>query len=139
MRIDDKIDEIDRYLEELISITPKDFRKYSSDIKTKAACERYFEKIVESITDLAFLIIKDKGLRSPEDDKQAFDILAEEKEISKALGDRLKAAKGMRNILAHQYGQVDDEIVFEAITREIITDAKEFISGIEKDDTDRNP
>lgn len=77
MRIDDKIDEINLYLEELISIMPEDFRDYSSDYKTKAACERYFEKIIESSVDLAFPIIKHKGFRVPEDDKQAFDVLAE--------------------------------------------------------------
>ena len=60
MRIKDKIKEIEEYLEELKSILPIDFKEYSKDYKTKAACERYFEKIIEAVVDLSFLIIKEK-------------------------------------------------------------------------------
>jgi len=42
------------------------------------------------------------------------------------LAKKLRDAKGMRNILAHQYGQVDDKIVFNA-TKEIETDVNDFI------------
>ena len=132
MRINDKIDEIKRYLDELISIVPEDFRKYASDYKTKAACERYFEKIIESAVDLAFLVIKENSFKIPEDDKAAFDVLATEKVIDISLAGRLKDAKGMRNIIAHQYGQVDDEVVFESITQEVVRDVKDFVSEIEK-------
>jgi len=38
----------------------------------------------------------------------------------------------MRNVISHQYGKVDDELVFEAITQELEKDIKEFIEGIEK-------
>ena len=71
-----RIKEIETYLNELGEIAPKGFQDYISDIKTKAACERYFEKVIEAVTDLTFLIIKDKGLKIPEEDKEAFDILA---------------------------------------------------------------
>jgi uncharacterized protein YutE (UPF0331/DUF86 family) len=47
--------------------------------------------------------------------------------ISKELSIKLKNAKGMRNIVAHKYGTVDDRIVFEAITEELLKDANEFI------------
>ena len=75
MRITDKIEEIDEYLSELSEIIPGNFDEYQNDFKTKAACERYFEKIIESIVDLCFLVIKDKKLKIPEEDKEAFDIL----------------------------------------------------------------
>lgn len=132
MRIKDKIKEIENYLAELIEIIPERFQDYFHDLKTKAACERYFEKIIEAVVDLAFLVIKDKGFRTPEEDKQAFDILAEEKIISKELNERLKDAKGMRNIIAHEYGKIDDEIVFESITEELEKDVITFIKNIKK-------
>jgi hypothetical protein len=40
--------------------------------------------------------------------------------------------KGMRNILAHEYGKINDELVFEAITGEITADAEEFIASVLK-------
>ena len=133
MRTKDKIEEIEKYVSELSSFTPDDFQKYQHDAKTKAACERYFEKIIEAAVDLAFLLIKENRLKTPEDDKEAFDILTKEKIITTELAERLKDAKGMRNIIAHQYGVVDDEIVFNSITKEIIIDIKEFITNIKEE------
>jgi len=132
MRIADKIKEIEAYVAELEQFMPKDYKEYEQDLKTKAACERYFEKIMESVTDLCFLILKDNGFKVPEEDKQAFSILADEKIISEELAGKLKDAKGMRNILAHQYGQVDDEIVFESITIELVKDVKELLKQTKK-------
>ncbi|MBT4540484.1 DUF86 domain-containing protein [Candidatus Woesearchaeota archaeon] len=132
MRIKEKIKEIEQYLEELESIMPEDFKEYLEDYKSKAACERYFEKIIEAVIDLSFLIIKEKGLKIPEDDKKSFEILNEENIIPKKLTNKLKDAKGMRNIIAHDYGSVDDEIVFESITSELIKDVKEFLEEVNK-------
>ena len=128
----DKIQEIEKFLEELTSVLPSDFEEYKSDFKIKAICERYFEKIIEAVIDLAFIIIKDKGLKIPEEDKEAFDILVKEKIISEKLAEKLRDAKGMRNIIAHEYGKIDDEIIFEAITTELEKDIEEFIEDIKK-------
>lgn len=131
-RIKEKIAEIEEYIDELEEFMPENYESYMQDMKTKAACERYFEKITEAMVDLAFLIIKDKGLKQPEDDKEAFDALAKEKITSEELAERLKRAKGMRNIIAHQYGSVDDEIVFHSITEELVEDAETFLKSISK-------
>lgn len=132
MRITEKIDEIEKFLSEMQDIIPPDFQTYMADLKTKAACERYFEKIVESLVDLAYLIIKDKGLKMPEDDKETFDILATAEIIPAPLAIKLKEAKGMRNIISHQYGNVDDEIVFESITQELCKDAQDYLLRIKR-------
>ena len=128
----DKIKEIGEFLEELKSIMPSGFEEYKSSIEKKAACERYVEKIIEAATDLAFLVIKNKKLRLPEDDIDAFNILLENKIIDRDLYSKLKDAKGMRNIISHQYGKIDDEIVFEAITEELEKDVRKFVEIIEK-------
>ena len=129
-RMNDKIDEIEKYLSELQNFIPKDFDDYMGDLKGKAACERYFEKIVEAVIDLVFIIIKEENLEIPEEDKQSFDVLAENGIISDQIANKLKDAKGMRNILAHKYGTVDDEIVFHSITEELINDVEEFLSAL---------
>lgn len=134
-RKEDKIDEIEKYLGELESILPSSFEEYKNDFKIKAACERYFEEIVEAVIDLAFLIIKEKSFKIPEEDKQAFDILTQEGIISKKLATKLKDVKGMRNIIAHEYGKLDDELIFESITEELKKDINRFIEDIRKINT----
>ena len=131
-RITDKIDEIEKDVNELSEIIPFNFEQYNSEFKTKAACERYFEKIIESVVDLAFLVIKEHRLKIPEEDKQAFDILNEGNIIPNSLKERLKDAKGMRNILAHEYGRINDEMVFESLKEQLIPDIEEFINQIKK-------
>ena len=132
MRAADKIKDLSRFLEELGRIVPKSVEEYRSNIEKKAACERYAEKIVEALTDLAFLTIKNRKLKMPESDTDAFNILSENKIITDELCAKLKKAKGMRNIIAHQYGSIDDEIVFEAIAKELPKDARDFARSIKK-------
>ncbi|MBI2043144.1 DUF86 domain-containing protein [Candidatus Pacearchaeota archaeon] len=131
-RIKDKIDEARKYLNELSEIIPSDFEQYKSEFKTKAACERYFEKIIGSVVDLAFLVIKEHKLKIPEEDKQAFDILNGADIIPNELKERLKDAKGMRNIIAHEYGEIDNKMVFESLKEQLIPDIEEFIGQIKK-------
>lgn len=127
-KIKDKINEVHLYLDELSKIAPNEFDDYKSNNVLKAACERYFEKIIEAIMDIAFMVIVKRKLRMPEDDIDAFKILLEHKIIDEELCKKLKQAKGMRNILAHQYGTIKDEIVFEAIKEELDNNVKKFIS-----------
>jgi len=131
-KVKDKTEEVEKYIQELFKIIPNNFKEYKINFKTKAACERYFERIIESIVDLAFLIIKENKFQTPEEDKQAFDILKNENVISEILATKLKDAKGMRNIIAHEYGKIDDELVFESITKELMKDTNEFINLIKK-------
>ncbi len=133
MRVKDKIKEIEKYLGELGSFIPNNFDDYKNNSQVKAACERYFEKIVEAMVDLAFLMVREKNLEKPEDDKAVFDILKDENIISERLCERLKDAKGMRNVLAHEYGKVDNELVFHALTEELEKDVEGFIKEIKKE------
>ena len=130
--IADKTQEIERYVSELEEIKPSTLKEYSSDLKTKAACERYAEKIIEALVDFAFMVIKDRGFKSPESDTEAFKILFDSKVISSSLADKLGDAKGMRNILAHEYGTVNDEILFQAVHEELAKDAMEFIRSVKR-------
>ena len=132
MRAKDKIREIERFLNELKDILPASFEEYKENLEKKAACERYLEKIVEAVIDLAFLVIKSKKLKIPEDDVDALNILINTKIINEKLAKRLKNAKGMRNIIAHQYGKVEDDVVFDAITKELARDADLFIKSVKK-------
>ncbi len=130
MRIDDKIEEIEEFLQQLSEVIPISLEDYKSDFRTKAICERYFEKIIEAVVDLAFLFIKNHNYDIPEGDKEAIQLLADKGIIDLKLSDRLQKAKSMRNIIAHEYGKIDDEQVFEAVSEEIDKDVKEFVERI---------
>jgi len=132
MRIDEKIAEIELYTSQLKEIVPNNLEYYKNDFKVRAICERLFEKIIEAMVDLAFLVIKENKFKIPEEDTEAFDILLKRKVITEGLSKKLKEAKGMRNIIAHEYGKIDDEIVFNSITEELENDVREFIRLIKE-------
>ncbi len=129
-RIEDKLNEIEEFIEELYEIFPDNLKAYLKSKEKKAACERYFEKIIEAVTDVVFYVIKLKNLTIPQDEESAFDILETNEVISKELCKNLKKAKGMRNIIIHQYGIIDDKLVFNSISEELKKDVKEFIKII---------
>ena len=129
-RMLDKIKEIEISLSELQGIVPSSAQEYKASLEKKAACERYAEKVVEAVVDLAFLTIKWKRLPLPEDDADAFRILLDSGIIDAALAKKLHNAKGMRNIIAHQYGRIDDEVVFTALSERLEGDVLEYIARI---------
>jgi len=130
--INDKIDEMKSYLSNLLSKVPDTFNEYESDDFLKRGCERYVEIIIEGITDISFMIISKKKFKTPEDDIDSFRILADNKIIREELFKKLKEAKGMRNILAHQYAEVDDKIVYDSIKNELEKDVNRFIKEVKK-------
>jgi len=131
-RVNEKINEIQNYLNELMEMAPNTVEDYESSKIVRAACERYFEKVVEAVTDLAFIVITLKKFRVPEDDIDSFKIMEENGIIDNELYKALKDAKGMRNFITHQYGKINDKLVYEAITEELEKDVREFISIVEK-------
>ena len=131
-RIKDKILDIEKYLEELEGIIPNTFGEYDGSIEKKAAGERYFEKIVEAVVDLAYLIIRKKQFNMPESEDQAFVILENKNIISQKLSKNLQNAKSMRNFIIHRYGEINNELVFNAISEELEKDIKEFVEIIKR-------
>ena len=126
----DKIVEIEGYLKELKEFLPGGFDEYMSDKKTRAACERYFEKIVEAVIDLVVLVIKERELGAPMSDRDALDILSENNIISSVLSEKLGDAKSMRNIIVHEYGYIDDRKVFDALRNELFGDVKKILEAV---------
>jgi len=131
-RKEDKLKDITQFLQELEPMIPSSYEIYEEDYKARAICERYFEKILEAVVDIAHIIIKELKLPPATEDINAFEILAEKKIISEDLAKKLKDAKGMRNIIAHEYGEVNDELVFEAVSEQLIKDINEFLDSIKK-------
>ena len=125
-RVDEKIVDLKKNLDILIGFLPDSFEEYKNDFKTKAACERYAEEVI----DLAFLVRKEYDLDKVLEEGSIFSILSKEKVIPEELGKRLVDAKGMRNFLVHKYGEINDEIVYLSLSENIKTDVEEFINSV---------
>ncbi|NMC08240.1 MAG: DUF86 domain-containing protein [Candidatus Lokiarchaeota archaeon] len=69
---------------------------------------------IEGIIDMIAMCLRDVGLEVAED-AYNIDKVAETFKVSKELGERLKLANGMRNILVHRYNGVEETIVLDSI------------------------
>jgi uncharacterized protein YutE (UPF0331/DUF86 family) len=84
---------------------------------------------VEACIDAAEHVIASEGLRSPESYADAFTALGEAGVLDPDLTRSLEDAARFRNLLVHQYGEIDDARVRE-ILRTRIDDLERFRAAL---------
>lgn len=99
-----------------------DERHFVSDPLIYGNAERYLQLAIQAVLDISHHIVADRNLPLPADSKSLFNLLAREKVISKALSVKLAAMAGFRNILVHEYLEIDRHRVYRALT----TDLRDF-------------
>lgn len=128
--IENKISSIKKYLKIL-----EDYKDYSqkdieNDLTIRGAVERYLYLASQAVIDLAESVIAFKNFRKPTTMGENFDILTEEKVISKELAEKMIKLTGFRNIMAHDYEKVDYGIVYD-ILQNGLKDIEEFLLVIQ--------
>lgn len=119
-----KIDALNGYLQELREIHPANFEEYKR-IEKRRACERLLQVSIECIIDICGLIVTGLRLGLPAEEDDLFEKLEQSRIISPARKEGLKRMKGFRNILVHEYGRVDNLMVYE-ILQERLNDFETF-------------
>jgi uncharacterized protein YutE (UPF0331/DUF86 family) len=69
--------------------------------------ERYLHLAVEACLDLANHWIGDRGLPVPDANRDTFTILEKAGELPAELAERLRGWAGFRNVLVHEYLEID--------------------------------
>lgn len=124
-----KLSAVDEYLEqirEFSDITPD---KYRSDWRTQRIVERTLQIMIETCADIANHIISDRNMRIPTGYSDTFKVLLENNAIDKELFSVMEKMAKFRNIVVHQYEEVDAEIVI-IILRKHLDDFVRFREAI---------
>jgi len=111
---------LDGYLNDLQSVQGLSFDEYESDIRTKRFAERTLQIAVEACLDMGWHIIADEGLPEAENNRDVFKVLADAKVIDRSIVPSLQQMASFRNLIVHDYGKIDDEIVFGILKRRIV-------------------
>lgn len=143
-----KLDELDGYLRELRQIAPPSFEVYQGSLEKRRACERLLQIAVEAVIDICALLVRGLQLGLPAEEDDLFDKLADASMISKGMAQTLRRMRRFRNILVHEYGRIDDQLVFEILTnrlgdfeafkREILRVLERLNAGERREETDRH-
>jgi len=114
---------------------PENYETYQK-IEKKRACERLLQVSVESVLDICAQIVIELRLGLPSEEDDIFEKLEQAKVMSSVAKEKLKRMRGFRNILVHEYGHIDDRLVygllknnmedFDSIRKEIIAALKLF-------------
>lgn len=126
-----KLSRLNMYLEKLKPILQKKLEEYKEDFYLKSSAERLIQLIVECASDINNHVVVETGNRPPEDYNISFTKAAEVGLISRDLAEKIRGSAGMRNILVHEYMDIDDEMVYRAIPL-TIKEYKEYIREVEK-------
>ncbi len=107
-----RLREIDRRLAALRAIAAGERDGFLTDLDLQATTERHLQVAIQAAIDVALHVLADDMAETPSDYGSAFTLLARAGIVSDELGDRLRAAAGLRNVLVHAYVEVDPELVW---------------------------
>ncbi|MCK9418763.1 MAG: DUF86 domain-containing protein [Nitrospirae bacterium] len=88
---------------------------FEKDHLKQDAIAANLQRAAEQAIDLANHVIRKGKLGMPKDSKESFEILARVKVIPEELANKLKGMVGFRNIMVHQYQEMDIKIMVDVI------------------------
>ena len=108
-----------------------DERHFVEDPLIYGNAERYLQLAIQSVLDISNHLVADMKLNLPADNKELFDLLAAHKVLPVALSKKLVSMAGFRNILVHEYLEIDRRRVFHVL-RDNLGDFEKFIKAVSK-------
>ena len=106
-----KISELELYQKQIREFSDITLQDYKADWKTQRIVERTLQIMIETCADIANHIVSDRGMRSPTSYTDTFKVLFENNIIDSELFTIMVKMAKFRNIVVHQYEEVDAEIV----------------------------
>jgi uncharacterized protein YutE (UPF0331/DUF86 family) len=102
--------------EDLRDLAPRQdvaLRTFRDDRDLQAIVERRFETSIQACLDIAGHLVASEGYREPTDYGDLFRILDAEGVLRADTADRMVEMAGFRNVLAHEYADIDVDRVHE--------------------------
>lgn len=127
--IEDKLKRLEENLRYLDSIK----RNYTLDDMLKDKIDEWglryglFESL-QLIIDLACSIVAKKNLGIPKNYSDCIQLLINSNYLEKELGNKIKNAVGLRNLLVHEYGIIDVKKLYDYLNH--INDFRDFAVAI---------
>lgn len=107
---------LEGYLKKLKRIRETtDLAKFLADDDLQDIVDRNFQLAIEAVLDIGQHIIASSGWELIDDYADVFAVLEKHKVISTDLAERVEKMAGFRNILVHEYADIEHSQVFEAL------------------------
>jgi uncharacterized protein YutE (UPF0331/DUF86 family) len=127
--VDARLERLAELLDELDRIRRAGREAYGERFERRLATQHAIQLAIQICVDIGAHLIAELGVRMPDDYKGIFEALREPIGLDPKLAEGLSAAAGMRNVLVHDYLEVDDDRVWEALER--LDDLRDFATAVE--------
>jgi uncharacterized protein YutE (UPF0331/DUF86 family) len=114
-----KVAELETYQDQLKEFSGITVEAYRADWKSQRIVERTLQMMIETCADIAGHIASDRNMRSPTSYADTFTVLSENGIIDADLSTIMGKMAKFRNVVVHQYEQVDAEIVVLILKRHL--------------------
>ncbi len=115
-RICAKLDRLQGYYAELKALSSLSLEEYMSNSIYRRAVERTMQLVVECATDINNMLLKLHAKKGSTDYFNSFIDIAEQNIIPVEFALKIAPSTGLRNILVHEYEEINDEIVYHSIS-----------------------
>jgi len=102
---------------------------FLADIDQQYVVLHALQLAIQAAMDLAAHFLADEGWEVPTRSGQVFSVLAERNVISEELALKLRKMASFRNLIVHEYGEIDLRIVYE-IWHRSLNDLREFAAAV---------
>jgi uncharacterized protein YutE (UPF0331/DUF86 family) len=100
-----------------------------ADFEKRSTVERLLELSIQSVIDCSRLLVALRDLQPLRDERYALLVLAERGIITEDLAGKMLQAKGFRNILVHEYVEIDPTLLYAHLTEDT-DDLWEFAAAL---------
>jgi uncharacterized protein YutE (UPF0331/DUF86 family) len=114
-----KLERAHEYTNDLAEMRGIPKEEYVSDVVLQRAVERTLMNLIQSCIDLAQHVRAANGMSAGGTAKDEIQALGELEIISRDAQQKIEEAVGFRNVLAHQYGEVDHDVVYEVLHEDL--------------------
>lgn len=110
-----RLNKLDEYLDFLETSRQYSLEAFRADPERYGSAERFLHLTIELLTDLANHVVADEQLGPVEQYRDLPRIFAEQGWVDESLQETWVQMIGFRNILVHEYLDVDRQIVYEVL------------------------
>ncbi|WP_128905725.1 type VII toxin-antitoxin system HepT family RNase toxin [Halorubrum amylolyticum] len=114
-----KLEQAHEYTNDLAEMRGIPKEEYVSDVVLQRAVERTLMNLIQSCIDLAQHVRAANGISSGGTAKEEIRALGELEIISRDTQQKIEEAVGFRNVLAHRYGEIDHDVVYEVLHEDL--------------------
>lgn len=93
--------------------------RYMQNKRLRRAVERSLQVAIEACLDIGRRLIATENLRYAEENREVFQVLEEADIIPEQMLETMHAMAGFRNIIVHDYADVNDAAVYGIVTKRL--------------------